>query len=203
MPYHARLSGDISGFRQRPARPQQVPARLSCRTAQHPQGSAASQARRIEIVKRANATLGDIFNVFQDPRYQGRICLFHYGGHADSYRLLLESEAGSAQAAFSEGLNQFFARQSGLQAIFLNGCSTQAQAQDLQKSGLPAVVATSRTILDEHAVRFATRFYKGLVGNASPARAFRDAADELTIPLGGSDFRSLCWDDEASDETPP
>lgn len=163
----------------------------------------ARQAQALEIVERANATLGDILDVFQDSDYSGRIRLFHYGGHADSYQLLLETEGGGPQAAFSEGLNRFLARQPGLQAVFLNGCSTREQARDLREAGVPAVVATSRAIQDEQAVRFATRFYKGLAGNASLEKSFRDAVDELMIPLEGSGFRSLYLPEEGSDQEPP
>ncbi|RMG73969.1 MAG: hypothetical protein D6722_03035, partial [Bacteroidetes bacterium] len=90
----------------------------------------ARQAQAVEIVERANATVGDIIDVFQDPAYSGRIRVFHYGGHADSYRLLLEAEDGSGQVAHAEGLNQFLAGQPGLEVVFLNGCSTQDQAMD-------------------------------------------------------------------------
>ena len=52
-----------------------------------------------EIVELANATADDIFRVFQDPEFRDRIAVFHYGGHANGYQLLLESAGGSPQAA--------------------------------------------------------------------------------------------------------
>ena len=39
-----------------------------------------------ELVELANATADDIFRVFQDPEYRGRIAVFHYGGHANGYQ---------------------------------------------------------------------------------------------------------------------
>ncbi|MCA9046877.1 MAG: hypothetical protein KDA69_21280, partial [Planctomycetaceae bacterium] len=56
----------------------------------------AEQAGLCEVVVRANCTAGDIFEVFQDPRYRNRIAIFHYGGHANGYQLLLESTDGQA-----------------------------------------------------------------------------------------------------------
>ena len=51
-----------------------------------------------EIVERANVTADDIFQVFQDQEYRGRIAVFYYGGHANGYQLLLESASGSTHA---------------------------------------------------------------------------------------------------------
>ena len=80
---------------------------------------------------RTNSTAGDIFKVFQDPKYRNRIAIFHYGGHANGYQLLLESASGQSAAADAGGLAAFLAQQQGLQLVFLNGCSTQQQTQGL------------------------------------------------------------------------
>ncbi|TAE48905.1 MAG: CHAT domain-containing protein, partial [Bacteroidetes bacterium] len=127
----------------------------------------ARQAGAVEVIERANATLADILDVFQDPDYAGRIRIFHYGGHAESYQLLLESDQNSVQVAHAEGFNAFLANQSGLQVVFLNGCSSRSQALDLRAAGIPAVIGTSRAIQDDIATRFAVRFYKGLAGYAT------------------------------------
>jgi hypothetical protein len=42
-----------------------------------------------EVIERANVTIEQIFDVFQT--YKDRIAIFHYGGHADGYQLLLET----------------------------------------------------------------------------------------------------------------
>ena len=47
-----------------------------------------------DVVERPNATLKEILDVFQDPEYHNRIAVFHYGGHANGYQLLLESRRG-------------------------------------------------------------------------------------------------------------
>ena len=62
----------------------------------------AAQAGLCEVVVRSNSTAGDIFKVFQDPKYRNRVAILHYGGHANGYQLLLESAAGQAAATLSE-----------------------------------------------------------------------------------------------------
>jgi hypothetical protein len=54
----------------------------------------AQQAGLCEVEVRTNSTADDIFKVFQDPKYRNRIAIFHYGGHANGYQLLLESAEG-------------------------------------------------------------------------------------------------------------
>ena len=80
--------------------------------------------------------------MFSGIRYMVRIAIFHYGGHANGFSLLLESEDGKNTATNKEGLVPFLSKQPGLKLIFLNGCSSEAQANDLIKSGIPAVIGT-------------------------------------------------------------
>ncbi len=47
----------------------------------------AEQEGLCEVVLRSDATLDDLFDVFQDSRYRGRIAIFHFGGHAGAYEL--------------------------------------------------------------------------------------------------------------------
>lgn len=164
--------------------------------------SALNGARRagaVEVVERSNATLGDIIDVFQDPEYAGRIVAFHYGGHADSYELLLDSgQAGSVEIAHAEGFNRFLAQQEGLRLVFLNGCSTGDQAMGLRMAGLATVIATSEAINDAVAQRFATRFYKGLGSYASLHKAYQDAVAEVLTLTGPDNTRSLYWEESAA-----
>jgi hypothetical protein len=89
----------------------------------------AEQKGWCEVVERPNATLDEILDVFQDARYRDRVAVFHYGGHANGYQLLLESATGETAAADAGGLAVFLGGQHGLQLVFLNGCSTQRQAK--------------------------------------------------------------------------
>ena len=47
-----------------------------------------------QLEVRTNATLSDIRDVFR--KYDSRIAVLHFGGHADSYQLLFEATGGQA-----------------------------------------------------------------------------------------------------------
>jgi hypothetical protein len=67
--------------------------------------------------------------------------------------------------------------------VFLNGCSTQPQVDDLLRAGVSAVVATARPIDDDAACQFAENFYRKLASGYSVRDAF-DQAQELVNPGG-------------------
>ncbi|MCB0312239.1 MAG: CHAT domain-containing protein, partial [Calditrichaeota bacterium] len=165
----------------------------------------ARQAGLCEVVERANTTVENILDVFQE--YRDRIAIFHYGGHADSYELLLESLSGEHAVAHSEGLVSFLARQKGLQMVFINGCCSQQQALDLVEAGVPAVVGTSQKIDDQVATDLSIRFYKGLSAGAGIDRAWSEAIDQIKLQKGdaasthrGGNRRKA--EDRASDQFP-
>ena len=137
-----------------------------------------------ELVVRQNATAADVLDALQDGRYRDRVAVFHFGGHADGYRLLLESAAGRIAAADAAGLAAFLGRQRGLRLVFLNGCSTGAQARGLLEAGVAGVVATSQAIDDAAAVEFAARFYRALGAGAAVRRAFNEAAAAVVLGRG-------------------
>lgn len=162
----------------------------------------AKQDGLCEVVERTNTTVEHILDVFQE--YPDRIAIFHYGGHADSYELLLESLTGEHAVAHSTGLVSFLAKQKGLQLIFLNGCCTQQQALDLVTDGVPAVIGTSQKIDDEIATDLSVRFYKGLAAGYPIERAWKEAEDQIKIQKGATNFRALYWQGkvEAADRFP-
>ena len=145
----------------------------------------AERAGLCQVVVRQNATVQEIFDVFQDAQTRNRVAVFHYGGHADSYRLLFEGAAGEPTPADAASLAAFLSHQTGLQLAFLNGCSTQGQAQGLLDAGVAVVMATSQTIDDRAATEFAARFYTGLAGGASLGTAFGEAQAALRTQQGG------------------
>ena len=151
---------------------------------------AAEQRGHCELILRQNATVGDILDVFQDARYRDRIAIFHFGGHADGYRLLLETAEGKPAAADAGGLARFLAQQRGLQLVFLNGCSTEGQVSDLLDAGVHAVIATDQAVEDTMATSFAARFYQGLAGGAAIGTAFEQAKAAMQMQ-GGAVFRHL------------
>jgi hypothetical protein len=146
----------------------------------------AEQAGLCEVVVRQNATAADVLDVFQDPRHRDRVAVFHYGGHADGYRVLLESASGQLSAADAGGLASFLGHQRGLRLVFLNACSTSGQVQGLLMKGVPVVVATSQAIQDEAAVEFSYRLYNALGSGATLRRSFEEATAALTITRGGA-----------------
>jgi WD40 repeat protein len=151
----------------------------------------AKQAGLCEVIERSNATIDDILDIFQDKVYKDRIAVFHYAGHADCYKLLLESVTGARSFAFKEGLVSFFARQNGLKLIFLNACSTEQHAVELKQAGIPAVIGTSQEIADTVATMLAIRFYHGIANGHSLERAWREAEDHIKIQFGLSNFNAL------------
>ena len=151
----------------------------------------AKQAGLCEIVERPNATIDDILDIFQDKNHNDRIAIFHFGGHADCYKLLLESFTGARSFAFKEGLVSFFAHQKGLKLVFLNACSTEQHALELKQAGIPAVIGTSQEINDGVATRLAIRFYHGIANGHSLERAWREAEDDIKIRHGSSNFSAM------------
>lgn len=141
-----------------------------------------------EVVILSRATIADILNTFQ--LHRNRIAVFHYGGHANGYALLLESATGASAIANADGLAEFLAQQAGLEVVFLNGCATQQQAQGLLEAGVSVVIATSHAIKDAVATDFATRFYHGLINNASIYTAFKEAESGIEVAYG-SDVRDF------------
>ncbi|MDX2250110.1 MAG: AAA family ATPase [Bacteroidia bacterium] len=155
-----------------------------------------------EVIVEPDISIKRIFDVFQNSSYRDRIAIFHYGGHADSYQLLLESQDGTTATAHTEGLVSFLSKQRGLQMVFLNGCSSQKQSEDLVKSGVPAVVGTSQKINDKVATGLAIRFYKGLAEGNTIERAWAESVDQVKTEKGTSQTRSMFWDEEEAVDAP-
>jgi WD40 repeat protein len=146
--------------------------------------TSAVQAGLCEVVERASATIEQILDIFQDIRYKDRIAIFHYGGHADGYQLLLEQLDGSHSVAHGAGLVSFFARQKGLKLVFFNGCSTQQQTLELVEAGVPAVIGTSSAIGDDIATNLSIRFYNGISNGLSIDKAWLESIDYIKIQQG-------------------
>ncbi len=144
-----------------------------------------------QVIVEPDVTVDRLFDIFQNSAYRDRIAIFHYGGHADSYSLLLESASGGKAQAHSEGLVTFLAKQKSLKLVFLNGCSSQKQSEELVAAGLPAVIGTSQTINDTIATGLSTRFYKGLSAGTTVERAWTDAIDQIKTENKISDRSTL------------
>jgi hypothetical protein len=83
------------------------------------------------VVDLPNATAAELLEAFQRPATRDRVAVLHYGGHAGSYELLLETAAGAPHVADGAGLAAFLGQQRGLQLVVLNGCATQGHVRAL------------------------------------------------------------------------
>jgi len=135
-----------------------------------------------ELVERPSATAAQIVDVFR--MYKDRIALFHYAGHADDYKLLLETAQGGTFTAEASDLAAVLQRQNGLHLVFLNACSTRAQVNELRNAGVKVVVATSKAVDDELATRFATQFYQSLADGNGIGDAFAAAQANTKLITG-------------------
>lgn len=155
----------------------------------------AQNDQECELLIDPDVTQDNIFHAFQASLTRNRIVIFHYGGHADSNELFVEMPEGGNEAFYSVGMGALFAQQTRLRLVFLNGCATREQADILLKSGVPVVIATSRKIRDDDATLFSRIFYQGIEGNATIARAFKEAQSALMAKRGDLDtFRGVFWE---------
>ncbi len=122
----------------------------------------------IKVEREESAELNDLINTFST--YPDQIAIFHYGGHAG--HTLIQLEDADAQSA---GLSKLLGEQKSLQLVFLNGCSTRGQVQQLFAQGVKAVIATSVPIEDSKSLSFASAFYKALANKRSIKLAFEFA----------------------------
>ena len=142
----------------------------------------------IKVVHQPGATREDIRKAIDD--YWDRLCIFHYAGHAG--RELLRMEGGDAM---SKGLAEALCQQSNLKLVFLNGCGTAPQVNELLANGVDAVIATSVAIKDDMAMNFAITFYQTLAKpNVSIIRAFKQAMS--TVNTVGKDPTGAAYDVE-------
>lgn len=127
-----------------------------------------------------NATVTDVTEAFLQPLHRDRIRIFHFGGHADGSRLLFEDETGAGTEATAGTLAAYLGQQPSLLLVFLNGCSTAAQVQQLRQAGIKAVVATTSEIEDKVAAAFAEAFYRELATRPLKA-AFESAVRAVRL----------------------
>lgn len=124
-----------------------------------------SDTNRLKVVARSSVSIPEIFRLFN--RYQGRIALFHFAGHAEGDGLQLNKDFSDNETGRAEGLADLFRREVAdgiLQLVFLNGCSSLPQLDGLKAAGVPSVIATRCPIQDKKALHLAQQFYRTLAG---------------------------------------
>lgn len=139
----------------------------------------AEEAGLCEVEILTNATLEQLFNTFRKKAFRGRIAVFHYSGHADSFELLLEDETGQTASAKAAGLVPFLASQNGLELVFLNGCHSIGTSQQLLDQGVPVVIGTVKAVSDKTATDLSTYFYRSLAAGLSIGQSWDAALNQL------------------------
>ncbi|MCB0632212.1 MAG: CHAT domain-containing protein, partial [Lewinella sp.] len=132
-----------------------------------------------QLFDEASANAEDLVHYLSE--YNDQVVIFHYGGHADSDRIILTD--GSVH---SKGVAQALALQDNLKLVFLNGCSTYPQVKELLELGIDAVIATRVSIGDDSAMEFANVFYRALSTQHSLEEAFRMAAANYLMRKGAN-----------------
>ncbi len=155
-----------------------------------------------EVEHLPNVTFEEVINAFQNREYRDRIAVFHFGGHAGSYQLMLEDHQGRPVEAAAPALAEFLSQQQGLKLVFLNGCSTEQQVHDLLSAGVPAIIATSQNIDDGVAMHFAARFYRSLAGGSGLERAYKEAAAAVKLEKGEHPRKAYLTEAEAEERWP-
>lgn len=128
----------------------------------------------IKVYREENAEAGEIIHAIN--RFDGAVIIFHYAGHTEGDKLVLENSEGHG-----EGLARLLKRQKALKLVFLNGCSTQEQVKGLLGLGIPAVIATSISVGDSLASDFAGYFYQKLASGGTLAQSFEHACASLAF----------------------
>lgn len=106
--------------------------------------------------------------------WKNEVSIFHYGGHANSEGLTLQN----AHTFFEPLAKELVERNpDSLVLVFLNGCSTRQHVDTLFALGVKAVIATSVSIADDLATRFAVRFYENLAKQDALETAYTSAAN--------------------------
>ncbi|MCB0564143.1 MAG: CHAT domain-containing protein [Phaeodactylibacter sp.] len=137
---------------------------------------AYNDTNRLKVIARSSVSIDEIFRLFN--RYQGRISVFHFAGHAGGAGLQLNKDFSDTEAGHAGGLADLFRREVEdgiLQLVFLNGCSTLPQLEGLKAAGVPSVIATRCPIEDDKALHLANQFYRTLAG-ADQAQPFEQPA---------------------------
>ncbi|MEM7366991.1 MAG: hypothetical protein AAF587_00250 [Bacteroidota bacterium] len=141
-----------------------------------------------EVHYETDTDLNKIWKVFD--RYKDRISIFHYGGHAEDYSLLLKKASGERQIGHAEGLVSFLGQQKGLKLVFINGCCSKRQAEELRDKGVPAVIGTARPVDDSMATELSGKLYESLAEGRSLEQAWLGARNYVHAQRGNSGYNS-------------
>jgi len=115
--------------------------------------------------------------------YRDTLAIFLFSGHAGRDHLFFTDGEGS-----SEGIAAMLGMCPNLKMVFLNGCSTQGQVNELLAKGVPIVIATSAPVDDRKATQFSKHFFEALQQQFSIQAAFDMAKAALQTAHKGLDI---------------
>jgi CHAT domain-containing protein len=122
----------------------------------------------------AQADVQDIFTAFNS--HQKQLSILHYAGHANGHSLRLEDAKFEGKTlADLVKIKTNNPQSSPLALIFLNGCATQGQVDELLQAGAHCVIATQTNVGDHTATEFATQYYSALVQGKTLQESFDTA----------------------------
>jgi hypothetical protein len=123
--------------------------------------------------------------------YREKVRLFHFGGHALGKHLQLNDSLEPMRLSFADALAARICQYGGLRLVFLNGCSTQHQAEAFLNQGVGAVIYTQQPLRDKYALYFSRLFYQEFCRNNKPLQtAFNDT---LTGFLADNQAQQSDW----------
>ena len=144
----------------------------------------AEEAGLCEVVVKINITVKELLDVFQE--YRGRVAVFHFSGYAEKQKPHAEATENTALQINTATISHFIANQPGIRLVFLNGCSTEQQAELLIASGIDAVISTSQKIKNGIAIQFAERFYEAIAAGITLESAYNKAIETVKRVAVGS-----------------
>ncbi|HEU4728020.1 MAG TPA: alpha/beta hydrolase [Kofleriaceae bacterium] len=110
-----------------------------------------------------------------------RPAIVHFCGHGSpTGQLILEAASGKAEVVPAAVLTSLFGTLKGTEAVVLNACYSQPQAEALAQV-VPHVIGMAHAIYDESSLRFAGGFYRGLAFGKDYATAFRLGCLEIDL----------------------
>jgi hypothetical protein len=114
---------------------------------------------RFELEQQWAVRVGDL----QEALLRHKPAVVHFSGHgADSSQIVLESNAGTAQAVPQDDLVRLFSiLKDDIRCVVLNACYSEGQAKAIAEH-IDCVVGMTTAVGDDAAIEFATAFYRAL-----------------------------------------
>ncbi|MDX1905822.1 MAG: CHAT domain-containing protein [Bacteroidia bacterium] len=116
--------------------------------------TSASQSSLVSATKIEHASIERLADAIIDSQ---ALFMFHFGGHADQHRVVLDGLLGLDKIRLSRLIAPDGHQ---IQLMFLNGCLSYGQVGLLTAKGVKAIIATNVEVHDAEAGRIAAYFYK-------------------------------------------